>query len=750
MQFWGYFFIIVVFVLMGVFWLMTWLKDRNDKSKYFLMASFAIIGIFTMSVRMHERYMFPALALFLAYYVLKPRKESLWFYIGISIIHFINVFHVLIWYDPHNFDWNDSLSAIVGAFMTIAFAIMIYLMFWFVNHKPKEADIMVKHKPKKVNANATTTTNNTKKDTSKYFTSKPMARIVKADLIIMLIITVIYSAIALFNLGDMDAPQSGWTSYTENDQYVFEFDEPVTIKKIWYYLGNYHNPHFDFEILNADGTWTKVISDYEVNSVFNWSEKDFSVVTETTAVRMTSLSTEASIWELTFVDVDGNYITPSNPEVCPQLFDETDVIPDRESYLNGTYFDEIYHARTAYEFTQGLHTYEWTHPPLGKVFIMFGVLIFGMVPFGWRIAGTVFGIIMLPCIYIFAKKLFSKRWIATVAMLLFAFDFMHFAQTRIATIDVFVTLFIILMYYFMYLYINRSYYDRKFVNVLIPLGLSGVSMGLGIASKWTGVYAACGLAIIFFADLIKRYLQYKYACGNPSGKTNGIAHSTVIKEFPKKTVKTIIFCCVFFIVIPAIIYVLSYIPFVSDGGDTLIARAIQNQESMYAYHANLESEHPYSSRWYEWPLITKPIWYYSYHVTDTISEGISSFGNPFVWWVGIPAFFYLIYAAIKDFDKKAMFLGIGYLSQYLPWFFVARTTYIYHYFPSVPFVVLMICYAIKRLAANSKTRRYIVYGYVAVVVLAFFIFYPVISGYPVDKNFVITWLRWLEGWVLVT
>jgi len=38
------------------------------------------------------------------------------------------------------------------------------------------------------------------------------------------------------------------------------------------------------------------------------------------------------------------------------------------------------------------------------------------------------------------------------------FDFMHFSQTRIATIDSYVTLFVILMYYHMYDYfINKSY-----------------------------------------------------------------------------------------------------------------------------------------------------------------------------------------------------------------------------------------------------------------------------------------------------
>lgn len=122
------------------------------------------------------------------------------------------------------------------------------------------------------------------------------------------------------------------------------------------------------------------------------------------------------------------------------MFDEQDEFEGRASAMNGTYFDEIYHGRTAYEMIHKLYCYENTHPPLGKIFIACGVLMFGMNPFGWRFMGTLFGVFMVPIIYLFAKRFFNKEWISIVTTLLFAFDFMHFVQTRIATIDVFVTL----------------------------------------------------------------------------------------------------------------------------------------------------------------------------------------------------------------------------------------------------------------------------------------------------------------------
>ncbi len=34
--------------------------------------------------------------------------------------------------------------------------------------------------------------------------------------------------------------------------------------------------------------------------------------------------------------------------------------------MNSSYFDEIYHARTALEHIENVYPYEITHPPLGK------------------------------------------------------------------------------------------------------------------------------------------------------------------------------------------------------------------------------------------------------------------------------------------------------------------------------------------------------------------------------------------------
>ena len=59
-------------------------------------------------------------------------------------------------------------------------------------------------------------------------------------------------------------------------------------------------------------------------------------------------------------------------------------MPASSTYYNSTYFDEIYHARTAYEQLRGVYPYEVSHPPLGKEILSLGIVLFGMMPFGWR------------------------------------------------------------------------------------------------------------------------------------------------------------------------------------------------------------------------------------------------------------------------------------------------------------------------------------------------------------------------------
>ena len=130
-----------------------------------------------------------------------------------------------------------------------------------------------------------------------------------------------------------------------------------------------------------------------------------------------------------------------------------------------------------------------------------------------------------------------------------------------------------------------------------------------------------------------------------------------------------------------------------------------NQEFMFTFHSTLDSTHPYSSKWYEWPIMVRPILYSAQVIGGYAYTGISAFGNPMVWWAGIPAFLFMLYLSLKKHDKYAGFLCISYLAQYLPWALISRYTFIYHYFPSVPFIALMIGYSFLQLKNITLKKK---------------------------------------------
>lgn len=744
-------------------------RAKNNPSRYYFTGAFIVTSVFLLSVRMHERYIFPALVLLLLTYAMRPKKQIMFSYIAVSALSFLNMGYVEFVYDLNNFNAKEPATLWISFGMLVFFGYLIYLAVTqyhgYVDDKEFKKQPVSGGVPSKKHHKNQIRNSEKRRKKSMITPSAVVVKMAKVDFIALGIIVIVYAIIAFVRLGNMHAPTTPY-SVVNDGEIIVDLGQPQEIGQIWDYLGYQNNPKYNLEYTdNMDDGWTVLYEEsadedgyvddstcWDAGSVFCWNSTDLNITARYLRITPATNNYEDSIMELVLTDLDGDRIEPANAGEYPNLFDEQEEFEGRASAMNGTYFDEIYHGRTAYEMIHQLYCYENTHPPMGKEFIALGVLIFGMNPFGWRFMGTLFGVLMIPIIYLFAKRFFQETWISIVTTLLFTFDFMHFVQTRIATIDVFVTLFIMLSYYFMYCYLQKSFFDTELKKTFIPLGLCGIAMGFSWACKWTGIYSAAGLCVLFFVQMYKRYTEYRYAVMNPNGTTQGISHAYIRKNFRPMFWKTIGFCCIFFILVPMMIYILSYIPF-SDGTDRgLIAKVIASQKTMYDYHSSLDATHPYSSTWYQWPVMYRPMWYYSGTLGD-LREGISAFGNPLVWWAGIPAAFYMIYLLFREKDRNAGFLLVGYLSQYAPWFLVSRVVFIYHYFPSVSFVTVMLGYGLYRLAnwqeAWKKQCKIGIYVYVAIAIGLFVLFYPVLSGLAIQPEYAEKYLKWFESWVLL-
>jgi dolichyl-phosphate-mannose--protein O-mannosyl transferase len=119
----------------------------------------------------------------------------------------------------------------------------------------------------------------------------------------------------------------------------------------------------------------------------------------------------------------------------------------------------------------------------------------GSNAFAWRLAGIVFGSILVGLIYLLAATMFRRRRIALLAAVFVAVDGMSYVMSRIAMNDIFVATFIVAAY----LVFWQIWSGRWQRSAWWALPLVGVLIGLAASSKWVGWYALAGLWVLILA-----------------------------------------------------------------------------------------------------------------------------------------------------------------------------------------------------------------------------------------------------------
>jgi dolichyl-phosphate-mannose--protein O-mannosyl transferase len=76
-------------------------------------------------------------------------------------------------------------------------------------------------------------------------------------------------------------------------------------------------------------------------------------------------------------------------------------------------------------------------------------------------------------------------------------------------------------------------------------------------------------------------------------------------------------------------------------------------------------------------------------------------------------------------------------------------TFIYHFFATLPFMIFCIVYVIRHLKETypDPFMKRAIYGYHALVLLLFLMFYPILSGAVVNRSYVDSFLKWFNSWV---
>ncbi|MEG2670263.1 MAG: glycosyltransferase family 39 protein, partial [Oscillospiraceae bacterium] len=352
-------------------------KIKTPSGKIFMPAFMIIAFLFTFGFKMHERYMMPALAFLLCEYVFTRNKKLLWLCGGFSITTFLNAVYVL--YTTVTLDNAMPLYSVVGVISMFEVALFILSVWVIIKDYMLPKKIEKKIAINKTNTESSEETQNSKKP------KKALKKMVRADYLALAIITLAYSAIAFTNLGDTTAPQTFYKPLAENESFILELEEPANVSKITSYLG-IGNVEGDAKldmVASLDGnTWVQLESTATLESVFKWNVEDI-VDFECKYIKCTPSMMDYTLFELAVWDEKGELVpiksvVGNGESNYKNIVDEQKYAQDTSTYMNGSYFDEIYHPRTAYEHLHMMPYYETTHPPLGKLIMSIGVAIFGM------------------------------------------------------------------------------------------------------------------------------------------------------------------------------------------------------------------------------------------------------------------------------------------------------------------------------------------------------------------------------------
>ena len=463
------------------------------------------------------------------------------------------------------------------------------------------------------------------------------------------------------------------------------------------------------------------------------------------------------------------------------VFDETYYAKDAWSYLRfGVEIDEVEnHKDLMLQAGDNWRTVEAfsgepgfiVHPPVGKWTIAVGDYIFGVTPFGWRIAVAILGVLAVIITARIVRRLTRSDVLGTIAGLLLALEGIHIVMSRTALLDL--TLGFWVLVGFGLLLIDRDRTRQRVAQDIRIRGVDQVANGLGpylglrpwrvaaiaalalaVGTKWSGLYflAAFMVMSLIWDALLRRAI--------------GVDHpwsSAFARDLPLAALSTI--------VIGIGVYLLTWTGWfatstgwsrnwAADQGPSIVPDPIRSlwhyHSEMWNFHTNLDAEHNYASNPLSWPFMTRPTSFY-YETpegcgADSCSSTVLAVGNPIIWWAALLAIPYQLWRwiAARDWRSGAVLVGIA--AGWLPWMlYLDRTIFTFYTVVYVPFLVMAVTLTLGSIARGLRNKprsvpAAIIGGYLLAVVLAAWWFYPIWTAELIPYE---SWRMrmWLPTWI---
>ena len=479
------------------------------------------------------------------------------------------------------------------------------------------------------------------------------------------------------------------------------------------------------------------------------------------------------------------------------LFDETYYAKDAWSLIRHGYTTG-YVQDADEKITDGTVTGIFTdspsmivHPEAGKWLIALGEQTFGMDAFGWRVASAVVGTLMVLVMIRLVRRLTGSTLLGCTAGLLLCFDGLHFVMSRLALLDIFLAFFLLCAV--ACLVADRDW-GRLRMAQRVPAdhrttpsdwgpvrGLrfrpwrlaAGVFFGLAVATKWNALFpiAAFGLLVWAWDAGARRSLGVRRAW----------LRSAVVDAIP---------AFFYLIVVALVVYVLSWTgwllhaaeyeaalsdtqygaywgSYLEQDATGFLPELVESLRSLWNYHQDVytfhtrgltDATHVYQSHPGGWLILNRPVGVDAKldiapgaqgcdaPADSTCLRQVLLLGTPALWWGGVLALLYAVYAWVGRRDWRFGLAVVGVLSTWLPWFrYDDRPIFSYYAVAIIPFTVIAVTLLLGRLVGGPRASyRRRMWGtafagaFVVLVLVNFAWFWPVYT----DE--LITTPEWLE------
>ena len=344
----------------------------------------------------------------------------------------------------------------------------------------------------------------------------------------------------------------------------------------------------------------------------------------------------------------------------------------------------------------------WNHPGLRNILVYGTLRVFGTGVLGVKGVSLLLGTLCTPLVGLITLRLFKDNRIAVIAALLWACDALVIDFSRQGINDIYLAFFPLAAIYLVYRF-------RESGSQAWLLG-SGVCFGLGLASKWSVLFPLLATFILLVVVAIHKEID-----GSPWVRLARYCHVAVL-----------------LLLVPCLVYLLTFIPWFSRGYSFSEWPALQR--SMFLETSQHKGYRPKpwddrDNRAYKW-FVVPSVYVDPFMNMDTAGGGDRDFpsvgsnvtvvlgaANPLVWLLVLPAIVFVLRHGIRERDEGACYLAGLFLISYLPLALSPRPIWMNTALSVLPYAIMAVAWLVWSVVSRFKKRRLVLTIYLLPVLL---------------------------------